>query len=65
MGINNVCYDELMAAMHASKISVDGCLMLELGEQVLKINEERLIAKKHFEKIGVKHTSIDINPRYF
>ncbi len=59
MGINKESLDFITKTINNSNIALDGCRMIELGNQMLKgIGGS---AKEHFKSIGVDHVSIDTN----
>lgn len=62
MGLNKIYLDYILESLAGSIGDLKGKKMLELGDQV--ITEEGITektGKEYFEKIGVIHTSIDLN----
>lgn len=61
MGIKQDVLDFIFACIDSRFDSYDGLNMLELGNQKVKLDGKRIVAKKYFENIGFKHVSFDIN----
>ena len=61
MGLKQDALDFIFTCVDACFDSYSGLDMLELGNQMVKLDGERIIAKKYFENIGFKHVSFDIN----
>ena len=61
MGIANDILNLIEDTVVKSFGSLRGARMLELGNQELEPGASERLAKKHFERLGVIHTSIDLN----
>lgn len=61
MGILQVGLDQLAFVIHTDGKKYEGLSMCELGNQHLFLDGPGRPAKPHFESLGVRHTSIDIN----
>jgi hypothetical protein len=66
MGITSIGYKQLMDVSRSEFVGLNGLKMMELGNQFLYLNPDSgiphsSVAKYHFEKLGVRHVSIDLN----
>jgi hypothetical protein len=61
MGIANNILHLIEDTIAKSLGSFRGVRMLELGNQELEAGSSERLAKRHFERLGVIHTSIDLN----
>ena len=62
MGIRRFCYKMIMDSIDSLNLPYDKIKMLELGNQTLLVEGIPFeIAKDYFQKLGMEHTSIDLN----